>query len=144
LFSYYGEIWLESQEGIGSAFIFVAAVKNKGKKSQTNRIQKHEKEIVPKIKKKLKMLIADDDIISRKLLKSVHEFAKESKQKTGREAIEKFKENTNVDLILIDVQMPDINGYEATKEIRELNSDVIIITQSAVFMETGKSVIGRI
>jgi CheY-like chemotaxis protein len=27
--------------------------------------------------------------------------------------------------------MPDINGYEATKEIRELNSDVIIITQSA-------------
>jgi CheY-like chemotaxis protein len=97
------------------------------------RIQKHEKEIVPKIKKKLKMLIADDDIISRKLiLKSVHEFAKEIiEAKTGREAIEKFKENTNVDLILIDVQMPDINGYEATKEIRELNSDVIIITQSA-------------
>jgi CheY-like chemotaxis protein len=79
------------------------------------------------------MLIADDDIISRKLiLKSVHEFAKEIiEAKTGREAIEKFKENTNVDLILIDVQMPDINGYEATKEIRELNSDVIIITQSA-------------
>jgi CheY-like chemotaxis protein len=87
------------------------------------------------------MLIADDDIISRKLiLKSVHEFAKEIiEAKTGREAIEKFKENTNVDLILIDVQMPDINGYEATKEIRELNSDVIIITQSAFFglMETG-------
>jgi CheY-like chemotaxis protein len=55
--------------------------------------------------------------------KSVHEF-KETKQ---NEAIEKFKEQ-NVDLILIDVQMPDINGYEATKEIRELNSDVIIIT----------------
>jgi CheY-like chemotaxis protein len=86
---------------------------------------------VPKIKKKLKMLIADDDIISRKLiLKSVHEFAKEIiEAKTGREAIENSKRN--VDLILIDVQMPDINGYEATKEIRELNSDVIIITQSA-------------
>jgi hypothetical protein len=52
LFSYYGEIWLESQEGIGSAFIFVAACrKKKRKKSQTNRIQKHEKEIVPKRKK---------------------------------------------------------------------------------------------
>jgi CheY-like chemotaxis protein len=53
------------------------------------------------------MLIADDDIISRKLiLKSVHEFAKEIIEAKGREAIEKFKENTNVDLILIDVQMP--------------------------------------
>jgi hypothetical protein len=51
------------------------AVKNKGKKSQTNRIQNMKRKL-PKIKKKLKMLIADDDIISRKL-KSVHEFAKE-------------------------------------------------------------------
>jgi hypothetical protein len=52
------------------------AVKIKGKKSQTNRIQKNEKEIAQN-KEKLKMLIADDDIISRKILKSVHEFAKE-------------------------------------------------------------------
>jgi CheY-like chemotaxis protein len=40
--------------------------------------------------------------------------------------------------------MPDINGYEATKEIRELNSDVIIITQSAFGLNYRKSVIGRI
>jgi CheY-like chemotaxis protein len=66
--------------------------------------------------------------------KSVHEF--KAKQ---NEAIEKFKEQ-NVDLILIDVQMPDINGYEATKEIRELNSDVIIITHC---WSEGISVIGN-
>jgi hypothetical protein len=65
LFSY-GEIWLESQEGIGSAFIF--AVKKKRKEVANEQNSKHEKEIVPKIKKKLKMLIADDDIISRKLI----------------------------------------------------------------------------
>jgi CheY-like chemotaxis protein len=35
--------------------------------------------------------------------------------------------------------MPDINGYEATKEIRELNSDVIIITQSAFGNGEGKA-----
>jgi hypothetical protein len=55
LFSYYGEIWLESQEGIGSAFIFVAACQKKIKERSRKRTEfKHEKEIVPKIKKKLK------------------------------------------------------------------------------------------
>jgi CheY-like chemotaxis protein len=79
------------------------------------------------------MLIADDAIISRKLiLKSAQDFRKEIiKAKTGRETIEKFKENPDIDLKLIDVQMPDMKGYDPKIEIRELNRDVIIITQSA-------------
>ena len=47
--------------------------------------------------------------------------------KSGLEAIDFCKNN----IILMDLKMPDLNGYEATKEIRKFNSDVPIIAQTA-------------
>lgn len=41
--------------------------------------------------------------------------------KTGIEAIETCRKNPDIDLVLMDIQMPDLNGYEATAKIREFN-----------------------
>ncbi len=49
----------------------------------------------------------------------------------GKEAIEAAKENPDIDIILMDIQLPVIDGYGAAKIIREFRKDVIIIAQTA-------------
>ncbi len=64
--------------------------------------------------------------------KYINSFAREIlKAKTGGEAVEVCRANPDIDLILMDIQMPEKNGYEATHQIREFNKEVIIIAQTA-------------
>ena len=51
--------------------------------------------------------------------------------KTGAEAIAACRENHDIDLVMMDIIMPEVNGYEAIHHIRQFNKDVIIIAQTA-------------
>jgi hypothetical protein len=51
--------------------------------------------------------------------------------KSGKEAIDLFKNNEKFDLILMDIQLPGINGYEATKLIKAYNDKIPVIAQTA-------------
>ena len=83
--------------------------------------------------KDLTILIAEDDGTSEMLISIiVKEFSKEIiTARTGKEAVEMCQKNPDIDLILMDVQMSELNGYQATQQIRQFNKDVIIIAQTA-------------
>ncbi|MCQ2974187.1 MAG: response regulator [Bacteroidales bacterium] len=53
----------------------------------------------------------------------------------GLEAIEKVKENPDIKLVLMDVKMPKLDGYQSAKIIREYNSEIKIIAQTAYALE---------
>jgi CheY-like chemotaxis protein len=57
------------------------------------------------------------------------------KAKTGVEAVEVCRKNPDIDLVLMDINMPEMNGYEATRKIREFNKEVVIIAQTAHALE---------
>jgi CheY-like chemotaxis protein len=83
--------------------------------------------------KKLKILIVEDDHASEILISmTVKSFSKEIlKANCGLKAVEICRNNPDIDLILIDIKLPGIDGYEATRQIRLFNKSVIIIAHTA-------------
>jgi CheY-like chemotaxis protein len=89
---------------------------------------------------KLKILVVDDEPHARLLLETIIKtYCKEIfYAKNGFEAVECARSNSDIDLILMDKKMPEMDGYEATRLIRQFNSDVRIIALSASHLETEK------
>ena len=131
-----GGIRVESEENKGTKFYFTIQYSTIMKEKAAS------KDALPEIKsevkiKKLKILIAEDDetadlhlsIVLKSLDREIFH------TRTGREAVEFCRNNPDTDLVLMDIKMPEVDGHEASRQIRKFNKKVVIIAQTAYALE---------
>lgn len=137
---------LISEPNVGSTFYFDVDVQSSSKEKITNlNLLKVDEEFVYQNFDALRVLIVEDNninsLLAKTLIKKILPNSKITTVSNGQEAIEQF-EVEQFDIIFMDIQMPLMNGYEATKVIRTMNHGksipIIALTAGTVIGEKEK------
>ncbi len=133
-----GNLWHESVEGEGSTFYFSIPIKSSEEAPVEPINNKHRNTFNWQEKT---IIVAEDVEMNFMFIEAALKKtrAKVLWARDGEEAIELIKQNVNgkshIDLVIMDIQMPEINGYEATKKIKEINNTIPVLSHTAFEFE---------
>jgi CheY-like chemotaxis protein len=133
-----GKIYIESEIGKGSSFIFEIPFKEIDKKSISSDLINIDEMEIYKLSGS-KVLLVEDNIINQDIIKGLLEGSGIDIDiaNNGKEALDIYLSNKNrYELIFMDIHMPIIDGYEATKKIREIDSSIPIVALTANAMDS--------
>ena len=130
-----GRIWFNSAYGVGSNFYFsipyIPAIKMVSRKENTEVVK-----LAPNRNNGKSILVVEDDPCSQELMEEILKPLNMSIHSVsdGNEAIMHVIKNQNTSLILMDMKLPVLDGYEAARTIKQLNPGIPIIAQTAYAM----------
>jgi PAS domain S-box-containing protein len=137
-----GKIFVQSEKGIGSEFGFSLPYRPAGS-TRITEMEKTEQVTIHCNWISRKCLLVDDNkdvlIYLKKILTDTG--ISIITARSGFEAIQSLQNTPDIDLVILDMQMPEMNGIEATREIRKLSKKVSIIAQTAFIFEDDKDII---
>ena len=138
-----GKIFVQSEKGVGSEFSFSIPYRPAGSTKAKITPVNSEPAVKPIDWSSRKCLLVDDNkdvlIYLNRILSDTGVSIVTAR--SGFEAIELVRTTPDIDVVLLDMQMPEMNGIEATKEIRKIRKNLPIIAQTAFIFEDDKDII---
>ncbi len=134
-----GKIWLESEIDRGTTFYVSLPIVPAEQSASWEEISAVEDNISVA---GMKILIVEDDPVNQQLLEEFFYGMEKDVQfaGNGEEGIRLFKMAPDIDLVLMDMKLPDMNGIEVTREIKKINPEIKVIAQTAYAMSNDREI----